>query len=36
MTRAHDAEVAMIKRRELRLTEPLGHSQDGAVDEADL
>lgn len=36
MTRAHDAEVTVIEGRELRLAEPLGHSQHGAVDEADL
>jgi hypothetical protein len=36
MAGMHDAEVAMIERREFRLTKSLGHSQDGAVDEADL
>ena len=35
MARAHDAEVAVIKRRELWLAESLGHGQDGAVDEPD-
>lgn len=33
---AHDADVAVIERRELRLAEPLGHTQYGAVVEAVL
>lgn len=36
MPRPHDAEVAMVERRKLRLAEPLNDRENRAVDEADL
>jgi hypothetical protein len=36
VARPHRAEVAVVERGELRLAQPLGHGQDGTVEEADF